>query len=63
MQRILQEAKKLTRKEKAVWNTFAAVVKGFPGNQKAENYVELVDSLVKNNVVMDCKISLKVHTP
>ncbi|MGH0154041.1 UNVERIFIED_CONTAM: hypothetical protein FKN15_026346 [Acipenser sinensis] len=40
--------KKLTSKEKAAWNSFVAVVWGFLGNHKAENYVELVETLVKN---------------
>jgi hypothetical protein len=32
----------LTTKEKAAWNSFVAVVRGFLSNHKAENYVELV---------------------
>ena len=32
---------KLTSKEKAAWNSFVAVVRGFLGKHKAENYVEL----------------------
>ncbi|MGH0180896.1 UNVERIFIED_CONTAM: hypothetical protein FKN15_005291 [Acipenser sinensis] len=36
--------KKLTSKEKAAWNSFVAVVRGFLGNHKAENYVELVET-------------------
>ncbi|MGH0121420.1 UNVERIFIED_CONTAM: hypothetical protein FKN15_019855 [Acipenser sinensis] len=36
--------KKLTSKEKAAWNSFVAVVQGFLGNHKAENYVELVET-------------------
>jgi hypothetical protein len=53
--------KKLTRKEKAAWNSFVAVVQGFLGNHKAENYVELVETLVKNYGTMGCRMSLKVH--
>lgn len=53
--------KKLTSKEKAAWNSFVAVVRGFLGNHKAENYVELVETLVKNYGTMGCRMSLKVH--
>jgi len=53
--------KKLTTKENAAWNSFAAVVNGFLGNNKVENYVELVETLVKNYGKMGCKMSLKVH--
>jgi hypothetical protein len=34
--------KMLTTKEKAAWNSFVTVARGFLGNHKAENYVELV---------------------
>ncbi|XP_058885016.1 uncharacterized protein LOC131737778 [Acipenser ruthenus] len=53
--------KKLTSKEKAAWNSFVAVVQGFLGNHKAQNYVELVETLVKNYGTMGCRMSLKVH--
>ena len=44
-----------------VWNSFVAVVHGFLGNHKAENYVQLVQTLIKNYVKMGCRMSLKVH--
>jgi hypothetical protein len=53
--------KKLTCKEKTAWNSFIAVVQGFLGNHKAENYVELVENLVKNYGTMGCRMSFKVH--
>ncbi|XP_053543491.1 glutamate receptor ionotropic, kainate 4 [Ictalurus punctatus] len=53
--------KKLTRKEKAVWNSFVLVVRGFLGNHKAENDVELFKTLVKNYGTMGCRMSLKVN--
>ncbi|XP_058889662.1 uncharacterized protein LOC131739473 [Acipenser ruthenus] len=53
--------KKLTSKEKAAWNSFVAVVRGFLGNHKAKNYVELVETLVKNYGTMGCRMSIKVH--
>ena len=39
--------KKLSTKERAAGNSFAALVQGFLGNYKAENYVELITKLVK----------------
>ena len=54
-------SKMLSRTEKAVWNSFVAVVRGFLGNNKAENYVELVETLVNNYSKMGCRMSLKVH--
>ncbi|XP_076036895.1 uncharacterized protein LOC143022524 [Oratosquilla oratoria] len=53
--------KKLTRTERAAWDSFVAVVLGFLGNHKAENYVELVETLVTNYGKMGCRMSLKVH--
>ena len=37
--------KKLTWVKKAAWNSFVAVVRAFLGNHKAENYVELVETV------------------
>ena len=48
-------AKLLNRTEKMTWNSFAAVVRGFLGNHKAENYVELVQSLIMNYARMGCR--------
>jgi hypothetical protein len=53
--------KKLTRVQKAAWSSFKAVVDGFLGNNRAENHVELVNTLVKNYAAMGCRMSLKVH--
>lgn len=54
-------AKLLNRTERAAWSSFVAVVQGFLGNHKAENYVELVQTLIKNYAKMGCRMSLKVH--
>lgn len=51
----------LTEKEKAAWYSFLQVVRGFLGNHKAENYVELVQTLVHKYRDMGCRMSLKVH--
>lgn len=54
--------KKLTRTKEAVWNSFDPVVRDFLGNQKAEDYVELVETLVKNYGKMGCCcVFLDVH--
>lgn len=54
-------AKMLSKNEKAAWNSFVAVVRGFLGNHKAENYAHLVQTLVNNYSKMGCRMSLKVH--
>ena len=51
----------MNRTERAAWRSFVAVVQGFLGNHKAENYVELVQTLIKNYAKMGCRMSLKVH--
>ena len=51
----------LTEKEKAAWHSFLEVVRGFLGKHKAENYVELVQTLVRKYHEMGCRMSLKVH--
>jgi hypothetical protein len=53
--------KKLTRVQRAAWNSFIAVSHGFLGNHKADNYVQLVQMLIKNYGAMGCRMSLKVH--
>ena len=53
-------AKLLNRKQKTAWNSFAAVVHGFLGSSKAENYVQMVQTLIKNCAKMGCRMSLKV---
>ncbi|KAL6469174.1 hypothetical protein MHYP_G00226980 [Metynnis hypsauchen] len=53
--------KKLNRKERAAWNSFVAVLRGFLGNHKDENYVQLVQTLIKNYAAMGFRMSLKIH--
>ena len=47
--------------ERAAWNSFAPMARGFLGNHKAEYYVELVAKLVKTCSKRDCRMSFKVH--
>ena len=64
IKKVLESAefpKKLTRTEKAAWNCFIAVVRGFLGNHRAENYQELVRDLIKTYGAMGCRMSLKLH--
>ena len=52
---------KLTQLERAAWTSFVAVVRGFLGNHKSENYRELVENLVNAYGRMGCRMSLKLH--
>jgi len=55
-----QEFPKFLRaKENEAWISFVQVVKGFLENHKAENYIELVEILVKNYSKMGCRMILK----
>ena len=47
--------------EKDAWICFAAVVQGFLGNNKEDNYAELVANLVNSYGNMGCRMSMKVH--
>jgi hypothetical protein len=53
--------KKLSKVERAAWTSFVAVVHGFLGNQRAENYRKLIENLVKTYQRMGCRMSLKLH--
>jgi len=45
--------------EKAAWNSFKFVVKGFLGNRRAQNYEELVNNLLQSYQKLGCNMSLK----
>jgi len=47
--------------EKAVWDSFKFVVKGFLGNRRAQNYEELVNNLLQSYQKLGCNMSLKIH--
>ena len=51
----------LSAVEKDAWICFAAVVQGFLGNNKEDNYAELVANLVTSYGNMGCRMSMKVH--
>lgn len=47
--------------EKRAWDSFVAIVKGFLGNEKAENYKDLVETLLDSFHHLGCNMSIKVH--
>lgn len=47
--------------EKEAWKSFRAVVHGFLGNKRNENYVELVNNLLQKYQQLGCNMSLKIH--
>ena len=47
--------------EKAAWDTFKFVVKGFLGNRRAQNYKELVNNLLQSYQKVGCNMSLEIH--
>lgn len=51
----------LQGKEKVAWNCFKSVVIGFLGNNKAENFKNLVDEMLSAYHKMGCNMSIKMH--
>ena len=47
--------------EKAAWDNFKLVVKGFLGNRRAQNYEQLVNNLLQSYQKLGCNMSLKIH--
>jgi len=47
--------------EKAAWDSFKFVVKGFLGNRRAQNYEELVNNLLQSYQKLGRNMSLKIH--
>ena len=47
--------------EKAVWESFKFVIKGFLGNRRAQNYEDLVNKLSQSYQKLGCNMSLKIH--
>lgn len=52
---------KLNPLEFAAWEAFVLLVQNFFGNHRAEQYVELVDNMLKAYQRMGCRMSLKMH--
>jgi hypothetical protein len=47
--------------EKATWDSFKFVLKGFLGNRRAQDYEELVNNLLESYQKLGCNMSLKIH--
>lgn len=47
--------------EKAAWESFVEVMENFLGNHKSDNYVEIVNNMLKNFEMLGCNMSVKVH--
>ena len=47
--------------EKAAWDSFKFVIKGFFENRRAQNYEELVNNLLQTYQKLGCNMSLKIH--
>jgi len=53
--------KLLPGEEKAAWDSFKFVVKGFLGNRRAQNHEKLVRNLLQSYQKLGCSMSLKIH--
>lgn len=51
----------MTSDESNAWNVFAAAVTNSLGSIKAENYIQIVDTLLTTFKKLGCNMSLKVH--
>lgn len=51
----------LNTREKKAWNSSKAVLHGFLGNNRVENYKELIETMLKNFTFMDCRMYRKVN--
>ena len=52
---------KLNATDGRAWETFENVCRNFLGNEKGENYSEIVHELISSYSAMGCNMSLKVH--
>jgi hypothetical protein len=53
--------KLLQSDEKAAWDSFKFVVKGFLGNRTVQNREKLVNNLLQSYQKLGCNMSLKIH--
>lgn len=51
----------MEEREKDAWLGFKEVVENFLGNNKAENYKEIVENMAQKYRALGCLMSLKVH--
>ena len=48
-------------RERQAWKSFIDVVEGFLGNNKVENYTEVVQHLITAYKKMGCRMPIKLH--
>ena len=51
----------MTIVERNAWHAFRMVVQGFLGNNRNENYMQLIRDLMQTYHVLGCRLSLKLH--
>ena len=51
----------MTVVEARAWKAFSKVVHNILGNNRAENYIELVEELLLSLQDLGCRLSIKVH--
>ena len=51
----------MTAVEKRAWEAFVSVVKNSLGNEKAENYKDVVETMLQSYHNLGCNMSIKVH--
>lgn len=51
----------LNAHEKQAWESLKAVVNGFLGNNRADNYEELIETMLESFKIMGCRMSQKLH--
>jgi hypothetical protein len=47
--------------ERTAWNSFKTVTQNFLGNNKSEDYKDIVGELLKSYHASNCNMSLKIH--
>ena len=47
--------------KKIAWEAFKSVVSNFLGNNRAENYQEIAESLLDSYKTLGCNMPLKIH--
>ena len=52
---------KMKEKEKRAWTAFKHVVSNFLGNNRADNYKELIEELLNSYQDLGCRMSTKLH--
>ena len=53
----------LNTNEKQAWNNHKEVVNGFLGKTRADNYQELIETMLESFKIMGSRMSHKLHMP